>query len=222
MMVSSTEPRPLLHLGRASTVPERYGVDFLWSAQKQLWGVQRKTWTDLIASVHDDRLVREVGQADALAWRVLVVEGRQTVTADGKVLIGRSEWTREQVWGLLWGFCARGWWVLYSDDMAGTARMVQTLEAWSRKNRHDALESRSQNARGVWGLDPSNRALGLWLLQSFPGVGVETARRIWDKHGLPLRWTVGREELMQVEGIGKKKAEQIIRTLEKLEEHDDE
>ena len=35
-----------------------------------------------------------------------------------------------------------------------------------------------------------------------------------DGWGCPLRWTVGKEELMEVEGIGEKKAGQMIDALE--------
>lgn len=220
MIVSSTEPAVLRALGTVSTLPERYGVDVFWVAQRRTWGVQRKTWEDLIASVGDDRLVREVGQADVLDRRVLMLEGRPVVTSDGKWLIGRREWTREQVAGLQWSFMDRGWWVVRTDDLAGTVSTLRTLRAWSMKPRHDALESRSQNAKGVWGMGPSDRAFGVWLLQSMPGVGVELARRIYDQMGLPMEWTVSEDELAKVKGIGKKKAARLYGLLGRKDETD--
>jgi len=213
VIVSSTEPKVFHTLGKLSTRPESFGVDFLWTAERGLWGAQRKTYEDLVASVADDRLVKEVAQAEVLDHKVLVLEGRPTVMSSGDYLIGRREWTREQLCGLLWSLQAKDWWITTTTDALDTARVLRAMEVWSKKARHGSLERRGVKAKGVWGTDAGARGYGLWLLQGLPGVGPETAKAVWDMYGLPVRWTVGVEDLMKVPGVGRKTAERMFRAL---------
>jgi len=53
------------------------------------------------------------------------------------------------------------------------------------------------------------------ILQGFPGVGPELAGRMVDHfEGVPLTWTHAIDELMEVEGVGKKKAEGMVNALD--------
>lgn len=213
ILVSPAEHTPAMRsLGRFSGKVEQYGVDAMWVAQRQLWGVQRKTWADLFASVRDDRLGKELGQATALDVKVLALEGQMVTMADGSVAVGRESWTREQVWGLGWSVRSKGWWIERTRDAAETAALCRALEAWSRKSTHHSLESRSK-AKGIWGLDPTEREYALWLLQSLPGVGAGTAKAVFETLGVPFGWKVTEAELCKVPGIGKKKAAQMYRAL---------
>lgn len=208
LLVSSTEPPLLRNMpgARVSTKPELYGADVMWVANRRLYGVQRKTWADLVASMADDRLVREVAQARVLDVRILVLEGRPTVTADGAYMIGRRAWSAEQMLGLRLSLQQAGWWIERTDNVVGTVKTLGAIEAWSRKARHDALESRAVQAKSAWGLGPTDRAFAVHLLQSIPGVGVELARRIYDELGMPFGWKVTVDDLMKVKGVGKGKA----------------
>ena len=62
----------------------------------------------------------------------------------------------------------------------------------------------------AWGT-PDSRDFQVHLLTGFPGVGPELAERIIDHFGgVPWTWKITVEELQQVAGIGKRKAEQIM------------
>lgn len=196
-------------------------MDVMWVARKRMWGVQRKTWADLLASVADDRLAKEVEQSRVLDHVVLVLEGRPTITAEGSYLIGRQTWTAEQVLGLRLSIQSRGWWIEQTANVVGTAKLLGAIQAWSKKERHTSLDSRSQKAKGVWGMDPTDRAFAVWVCQSIPGVGPELGKRIYDLYGMPFGWKVTEAELGKVKGIGKKRAARIYRAIGPLEQLED-
>ena len=221
-VVAPTEPLPLRRIGRTSSMPERFGVDVLWTIPRVggrtvRWGVQRKEWKDLIASVEDGRLAREVQQMTGVglerAW--LCVEGWPRVNGDGALVdkrFGRA-WTVHQLRAVIWGVESRGVDVCWSDDVRDTVEMVSRLIIWSRKDKHSTLDARPGPPGSMWGYR-GNREWGVWVLQGLQGVGPGLAGKIYDRFGrVPWRWDVGVEELMEIEGIGRKKAEKMMEAL---------
>lgn len=211
LLVAPTEPPILRALGTVSLLTERHGVDYLWPTPHGLAGVQRKEYKDLFASVTDGRLAREVDQMCRLSCAALVVEGQIPWTRDG--LLADRRWTRKQYRGLLWSVQQKGVWVMTSSDHADTAEVIEGFAEWTCKERHTALEGRGGAPRDVWG-KRSPKAIKLWVLQAIPQVGPQLAERIVDHFGgVPLKMTCTAEELMEVPGIGRKKAEGLIRAL---------
>lgn len=220
MKVSPAEHHPTLStLGGVSSVPERFGADFLWVANGLKWGVQRKEVKDLAASHADGRLTREVGMMKKLDRPVVIVEGKLHWSTDGVLLtagkgasgFGR-EWTYDMWLGVVAGLQDEGVWVLRADDVVETARMLTGLERWSRKTKHSSLVGR-EPLTSVWG-QPTNHEFATYMLTGLPGVGPELAARVVEKFdGLPWRWTIGEDELQQVPGIGAKKARSMVARL---------
>lgn len=215
LYVAPTEPVALKKLGKSSIMPERFGVDVLWAAKGVKIGVQRKRWDDLIASVEDGRWAREIPMMTGRlgeAW--VVVEGWPKVGSDGQIIdrgFGRA-WTEGMMWGVLWAARKEGVKVDRVGDIAGMCRWVRGHVAWSKKTRHSSAATRP-GPTGMWG-HRSDRDWGVHLLQGLDGVGVELAGRIWDRFGkVPWAWEVGVDELCEVDGIGKKKAEKMLRAL---------
>lgn len=213
--VAPTEPVALKKIGVSSVMPERFGVDVLWAAHGEKVGVQRKRWDDLIASVEDGRWAREIPMMTgrlAEAW--VVVEGWPKVGADGRIVdkgFGRA-WTQGMIRGVLWAAARQGVKIDRTGDVAGTVEWVRGLVAWSRKVKHHSAVARP-GPTGMWG-HRGDRDWGIHLLQGLDGVGPELAGRIWDEFGkVPWRWEVGVEDLCRVDGIGKKKAEKMLRAL---------
>lgn len=217
--VAPTEPVALKRLGKSSLLPERYGVDVLWTVEggdgrKCYVGCQRKEWKDLVASVEDGRWQREVIQMQSLPMAWVVVEGWPQVGEGGGLVdkrYGRG-WTEAMLRAVLWSAMGRGVMVDRTANVAGTVEWVRGIVKWSRKAEHVSGLARPM-ATTRWG-HRGNREWGMHLLQGLDGVGVELAGRIWDAFGgVPWRWDVGVEELMGVEGIGKKKAEKLYKQL---------
>lgn len=209
MLVSSAEPASLRTLGQYSPLPESLGVDFLITSPLGLVGVQRKEIHDLIASRADGRLARELAQMKQLDVGVLLVEGRLKWTSDGTLSTSRSMWTRPQHMGLLFSVQSSGLWVNSSESISESREYLSSLEKWMMKETHKGLNTRPK-PQTSWG-SRNDRDWAIHAIQSVDGVGPEMAGRIFDTFGLPFRCSVTVEELLTVDGIGKKRAEKIVR-----------
>jgi ERCC4-type nuclease len=215
MLIAPTE-RELIkrNAGRVTLLPERFGCDILFTTPHGLAGVQRKEIRDLIQSVRDGRLGKELAQMQQLAHKMLVVEGRVEWTMDGTLMAGnRGEmWTRSQHLGLMMTVQHEGVWVMGSADVDGTLEIARAYEAWLSKVKHGSVLRRPA-AQGAWGTATS-KEFGLHLLMGLPNVGRELAERMWVEFGgVPWVWKVTEVELAGVKGIGKKKAAQIYKAL---------
>jgi ERCC4-type nuclease len=214
ILISPTEPAELRELGITSAIPEEYGADFLWGCPAGLVGVQRKTVTDLLASLQDGRLAREMGQLGAVDVPVLLVEGRPRWTVEGMMLAVAF---RREAWaGLLLSVqFAHGIAVVATDDLRDTAFWLGAAVEWFGKSEHRSLRTRPKPTDS-WG-DYTREAFETQLLQSFPGVGAELAGRIVKQFGgVPLRWTVGERELRKVKGIGPERARAMLEALSSI------
>lgn len=211
MLVSPTEPRLFQSLGKTSLVPEQYGVDFLFaSTEFGLCGIQRKELKDFVASVKDGRLAKEIGQMKRLGLAMLVLEGRPSWTNDGLLTSTSTQWRITQHLGTLWSVQLSGCWVATTTSAQETCTLISAFTRWTAKPRHTALESRHGPTSDEWG-KVGNREWALHLLQGFRGIGPVQAAAIYDYFGgVPLMWSVGVVDLMEVPGIGETRAERLM------------
>lgn len=202
---------PLQIQRKVSSRCEIYGVDFMWADEKGLHGAQRKTVSDLLASVADGRLQRELGQMLQLTTRFLVLEGTPHWSNEG-IIMGTygSRWTVRQWTGLM-ASIGQSCSLIGSDSIQQTSMTVDALYQWTAKAKHTTLENRP-GPQGAWG-KPTNKEYQIHLVQGIPGVGAGVATKIVEKFGVPWKWTVTVDDLMTIPGIGKKKALQIIGSL---------
>lgn len=216
VLCSPAEPSAIRTHFEVSSTCEQMGADFLFSSPHGMIGIQRKEVRDLVASIRDDRIARELGQSRQLAQMVLIVEGDWKWRRSGES--GRMEgFTRPQFDGLMLSFQQHGWWVLHTATMADTVRTIHRCVSWFAKDTHDSLLTRPK-PKAVWGT-ADNRDWAIHLLQSFDGLGVKSAAAIYDHFGrVPLTWTAGEKDFLEVPGVGKQRARTLILS---LEEQDD-
>jgi ERCC4-type nuclease len=214
LLVSPAEPERLRAIGTVSSRPEKYGADFMFFAHKQWVGIQRKEISDLIASLADGRLAREVAQMQSLDQRMLIVEGPIRFTNDGEMMdrpFGQKL-TKKQWKGLLWSIRLKDIWVEFSESVDDTIEILSWFEEWIRRDKHQSLERRP-GPLSMWG-NPTNEDYQRHLLMGLPGVGPELAERLRAKFGgVPWQWTINYEDLLNVDGIGAKKARSIYDSL---------
>jgi ERCC4-type nuclease len=216
-LISPTEPKLIKALGTTSSVPEQHGVDILWmeKAVSGLCGIQRKEFGDLIASLGDGRLAKEIAQlggSPTVKYAFLLVEGRPHWGLDGQIVSSWSNVTRAQYRSLLRSVQLRGVFVEFSDSMEDTVALVESIAAWCAKKAHTSLDARKKpNEQGFWGTS-KERGWASYMLQSVPGIGPGQAKKILDHFGgtPPVGLTVTREELLAVPGLGKVTADKII------------
>lgn len=219
LIVAPTEPLLLRNAASSvSLMPEQWGCDVLIVAGGKKVGVQRKEIKDLLSSTDDGRLALQLSQmrASPLDHRVIVLEGGVRFDNAGRLDRGRTagrgrEWTQKELWGLLWSVTVLDdVTVVRTDSVAETVAWVKVTEAWWSKTEHKGLRARPGMGKGAWG-KPMTWEWASWVLQGWPGIGPELAERIVREFGrLPLKWDVTVEQLSQVKGISKARAEKWI------------
>jgi len=179
-------------------------------------GIQRKTYPDdLIASLDDGRLARELPLLARTEYPLLIAEGEPMWTADGHLMQSwSSRWTKQQLRNLLRSvWRVHGVMVERTTDINDTVSAVLELEEWFKKDTHQSLLTRHKHNKDSWGL-ANNREMARFLLQGFPGVGGTLACEIFDTFScIPLQWSISKEELMEVPGIGVKRAQALWKVL---------
>ena len=222
MLVSPAEPPALRALGEVSSLPETLGADFVLFTANGLLLVQRKRVDDLVASVHDGRYQREMGQlcsAEAYA-RVVCIEGDWRFDQTGKSLAIRySTWTRKSWHGIEMSTQHLGIHMVRTDSLTDTAEWLGQAEAWYGKAEHLSLAIRPKVPAGVW--DDPERHFWLRVLQSFDGISAKTAGAIYDKakeDGVELLgWQVDRAWLLSVPGVGPGRADKLLGVFKQME-----
>lgn len=215
-LISPAEPPLIKTLGTVAMAPEKYGSDILWADGNAggLIGVQRKEYTDLLASVADGRLQREIPQLRMCKMAFLLVEGKPHWSTDGVLVHTHlSHWTRESYFSLLRSVQRQGIVVEYTDSIADTITRVEAIAKWVAKGSHSSLVNRPKPGRTRWG-QKNDRDTQIHLLQGVDGVGAIHAAAIVDHFGgLPLSWDVSADELGKVAGIGPKKVRALTNAI---------
>jgi ERCC4-type nuclease len=211
MLVSPAEPKEFKELGVSSLVPERYGSDFLIpSPMFGRVGIQRKEINDLVASIQDGRVEREIWQQKDLSQAIWLIEGRLEWTNDGLLLSSAMNvrYTRAMHLGVLLSLQSYGSWILNSLSLPDSIVLLSLLNKWLMKEKHSSL-LRRPGLKGQVGGDLTDRRIH--VMQGFPSVGYERAKKIVEKYeGLPFGMKEG-VDLTDVPGIGLGVADMIER-----------
>ena len=215
--VSPAERSPAIKsLGRYSSLPERHGADILAIGSRSRVGFQRKEVGDFFNSLQDGRLSYELAQltnSDLLTHSVLIIEGRLDWTTDGESTRPYQSINLSSFQSLTTSIQLGGTILHYTLDSSGTCECVRSVSRYLDKPTHTSLQRRV-STRNPWGRT-SNRGFALHLLQSFPGVGVGLAGQIYDYfRRVPLRWDVTEQDLLNVPGIGPRRATELYRSIE--------
>lgn len=222
-LIAPTEKDVLRRLGDkaiSSSLPEKYGSDFLILLPKVRCGLQRKHFPgDFFASLQDGRTAREVALMAQLDWRVWIIEGKGYYDSEGHLISeGNSRWTKSAVRNLaksLW--TQHGIMVEYTDDIDDTISVVHEWEAYLKKKVHRSLLTRQKGGklRDDWG-GFDKKGWAKFFLQGFPSIGSTIAESIsaysLEKYNkaVPLTWDISEEEFTQIPLIGKKRARVLV------------
>lgn len=213
ILVSPTEPDHVKALGKTSSAPETYGCDLLVTTRRRKLGIQRKKFPeDLIASVEDGRLADQLVKMAELDRACVVMVGYPAWTRDGTLVHSswsKREWTFASIWGAVASISFEaGVPVMWVRDETEFGELVGVLDEWNRREKHSTIRTRSRPRAKGWGV--STKTQQAHFLQGLPGCGPETAERIVDAfEGLPMAWTCTVEEMMEVRGVGRVKAERM-------------
>lgn len=183
LYVSPSERPPVSQLGTVSSICERLGSDILWESKHGMVGVQRKAVPDLIASVRDGRLGKELVQQQTLHTAFLVIEGQPAWDREGNLVSQHTRWNLRQHNGVILSALKQGVLVLTSRNPLETCSLVEYLVEWSDKDEHvSSLLSRNVQSKNGWGRMDS-RVFAVSFLSGLPSISIELAGRIFDRFG---------------------------------------
>ena len=215
--VAPSEPRLLREAAdHVSQHPERFGVDVLIVGTHHTVGIQRKTVSDLLASLDDGRLAEQSVLMKALGPNEVVVMIEGSVRFINDVLV-TGAWgesiTRRQFKRVCSTLRNDGIHIERSEELADTLDWINVLSDWADVETHSTLQPMSAAVKGDWG-EKRREHYQVQMLMGLPGVGKGLAQRIVDTIGNPLRVVPG---LRDVRGIGKGKYDKIMEIVEEVD-----
>ncbi len=187
-------------LGPTSSIPEEFGADFFTVSKLGTVGVQRKELSDLISSLTDGRVTREVIDMHSLDHAFWVIEGEPDWTEDGELIHSHARFTKDSFQGVMLSLQLSGFHVIRTKTATETRDWLQTLDRYLQKPSHKGLHARPgpYNALGR----PNLLDAQAHVLQGLPAIGYDRAVAIVRHYdGLPLCWKEG-VDLTEVAGIG--------------------
>jgi ERCC4-type nuclease len=215
--VSPAEPPPFHRLeinpgdqlGKISTTPEKWGVDFWWqSVDRKFCGVQRKAFPgDFLSSLNDGRLVRELALmkrfGEVGGFALLVIEGWPEWDGNGDLVSRYSKYTRGRFESFLASIqLLYGVGYFITEDHKHTRDLILSLYKWTQKEEHRSLQIRPTSV-SEW-KTASHTEQQIHFLQGLPACGPVRAKAVVDHFGhVPVAFTTTAEELQAVPGVGK-------------------
>lgn len=199
IMLDSREPSEIqaMNFGCPSVVTALETGD-LWAscADGNLLVIERKTPTDLLASIGDNRLFLQAGKMrERSPWCYLVITGWLTPSHDGKTIVnGRVQgWQWASVQGALLTVQELGVHVAYCDHDNNYPRTVQQI---ANRERTERVLPPVNTARVM--------APGEQVLVGLPGIGLERAQMMLARFrpAEALAWLTWIDTVQQVAGIG--------------------
>lgn len=215
ILISPAEPPAIRNAfpdAELSLRTEALGVDFLFATRIGLVGVQRKEYSDLLASVTGDRLYRELLLMKRLDMGIFLIEGRPQWTNDGHLISRYAKlWTFQQHVGLLMSIQSSGFLIHYASGLQESILFLSALPKYLEKDQHTSLLSRPK-PQTSWGVK-TDRDWGIHWWQSHDGIGPIVAGNLYDALGVPVQWTCTEKDLAKVKGIGKVRATKLWKAL---------
>lgn len=214
VLVAPTERPPISNLGTVSSLPERMGVDVLWQSPNGLAGCQRKAVLDLIASVRDARLGRELQMMTSLTFKFVLIEGQLNFSSDGSFMSQHVRWNKRQQEGVELSIQRQGAMVLHTLSPLDTCKTVEHLYEWTKKTEHvSSLLAHPGAKKNGWG-KYDDRETAIHTISTWPMFSVELASRVFDHYGhVPCRHDLEVDSPVNIDGIGKRRAQAMMKVL---------
>lgn len=225
LMIDSREPDWVQSLSFDSVPKIVTVLEFgdLWATTDtgEIVIIERKTPTDLLGSIKDNRLFAQIAGMKAKSpWAYLMITGLLGASTGGKVIADNrvTGWDFRSIQGALLSVQEAGIGVIYCD---GDDDYEAAVKAICNRNRQaeNVIEPRQQSRI----MSP-----GEVMLTALPGIGIERAGKLLtafdNRTGHTLAWLtwLHNDPCYDIEGIGVgiKKAVRIALKLEETEEFD--
>jgi len=212
LMIDSREPVEIqrLDFGVPAVVTALECGD-LWAscADGELLIIERKTPSDLLASIGDNRLFLQAQKMrERSKWAYLVITGWLTPTHDNKTFVNNrlTGWNWDSVQGALLSVQEAGVNIAYCADDHQYPETVQWL---AKRQRGAKVLAPAEHSTRV--MSPAER-----VLTGLPGIGLERAQDLLENHlsaAHALAWLTWTDTFGEVAGIGNGIKTQVRRAL---------
>jgi ERCC4-type nuclease len=223
LLISPAEPREIK--GRfenviESGICEERGADFIALIKKDAGtisvGIQRKLIPeDLMASIDDGRLNKELAlMKNSFTIKVLMLEGMFLYNSEGMLSSAKSRFpyrfNRKAVRNLLRSVSLQfGVHVEFTDNHQDTCESIMDFVEYLGEKKHQSLYTRP-GPSFEWN-KPTLKDRALYWVQGFPGISVGRGEALFKHFSTPLALcNACKDELRDVDGIGKKTSEAIF------------
>lgn len=201
ILISPTEPPSLRSIGTTSLTPESFGADILILQPHGNAAIQRKTLSDLYASIIDGRIDKQVNQLLAHSPTfepILIIENCQWTSSYQSLEVPNFPYSTFLHY--THSIHRAGILLLSTFSITHTIETVRSLDSYYQKSAHNEFNALQSHA-----ITPGS------ILQYIPGIGPKLAHAIIaHANKVPLAWTIDRDTLLEVPGIGPKLADRIL------------
>lgn len=169
-------------------VPMGYDICLLTNLGKV--GIERKRVpSDLISSIEDGRLGREIlAMREECKVMVILFHGVMRYNANGTLKLGRGtsyRWTDKGIRNVRRTLeFVEGCYVECARNNEELVKVVNEVQEYLDKPRHDSMHIR-QGIKSNWIRSTREEKIIYWM-QGLPGVGISTARKLYEKFPTPL------------------------------------
>ena len=208
IFIDSNEPRKVKNaFGEHAIDIPLNGYDFEIYTESGLVCIERKRIPgDFLGSVTDGRLYKQIlSMRESSSIAILLLEGKFRYTKEGILVQGRrrTRWNRKGINNLLRSIrWVEGIDIERSSGLDETVDTVLQIEEYFDKIDHLSLKSRPR-IQTNW-IVPSYGERIIHFYNGLPGVGINGAKKIYDKFPSPMQlYSASVEEIMEVPRIGR-------------------
>lgn len=206
IVITTNEPAEIKKLFGDLAIESPLGFDFLLYTQRGKIPIERKTPSDLIASISDGRLARELrAMREESRFYIVLLHGRFTYNKDDELVMrghGRK-WTKKGVRNLLRTIeLVEGAKLEYAETDEELVKVVQELQEYFDKTHHLSLKIRA-GLETNW-LVPTREEKVRHFYQGLPSISAIRARTLAKVFASPLDlFGASIDDLMKLPGFGR-------------------
>jgi len=189
ILITTNEPKRVRELFQDRVeVPMNFDMVLYTEAGKI--GIERKQCPgDLLSSVSDGRLNREIlAMREECDISVILLQGNIRYNKNGTVRLGKRtsyHWTDKGIKNLFRTIqYVEGCYLESARNSAELVQVVNDLQEYFDKPTHNSLHIR-RGIRSDWIKSTQQEKIIYWI-QGLPGVGIFTAKKIYEKFPAPL------------------------------------
>lgn len=162
--------------------------------------IERKSFNDFVSSIIDKRIFRQIEELTKEGRALLIVEGPFVMKRNFSInaYIGALSYIISNYEKLS---------IIFTFSPKETAKLIIKIALKKQRINEDTYKVKVVKKKGL-----RNEDLVIYILSSFPGISVKTAKKIIDKFGTIKNFINAKpEELKRL--LGEKKAKKIIEIL---------